>query len=121
MKKLIASTAAILITAGASYAATPSIGAQINGASSGINNNATTVYHGASINDSENSAINSASNTQAGFLNTFAAGQAGSSAEVHAGEVTVSAPLADTSVGGAGTINMSGMFQLMNTTNSIGD
>ena len=125
MKKLIASTAVVLLAAGAAYAndytpAAPTIGAQVGSSSSGIGNNATTVYHGASITDSENSAINSASNTQAGFLNTFAAGQAGSSAEVNTGDLHVSDPLVKTTVGAGGTINMHGMFQLLNTTNSIG-
>ena len=146
MKKLIASAAVVLLAAGAAYAdpaAGPMIGAQITGASSGIGNNATTVYHGASITDSHESAVNSASNTQAGFLNTFVAAQAGEQATANAPEVSVDASLLQATVNApaqsqhnsdnyhnedtkpntpaaGGTVNMSGMFQLLNTTNSIG-
>ncbi|MDE3081010.1 MAG: hypothetical protein KGI94_13350 [Paracoccaceae bacterium] len=128
MKKLIASTTIVLLAAGAAFAdgynnapAAPAIGASIGGNSGGINNNATTVYQGASVSNSENAAVNSASSTQAGFLNTFVSAQAGQSAEVHAGDVSVEAPLLSATVGNGGTVNMSGMFQLMNTTNSIGN
>ncbi|MDE3081009.1 MAG: hypothetical protein KGI94_13345 [Paracoccaceae bacterium] len=146
MKKLFTTTAIVLLAAGAAYAdgynapAVPTIGASVHGDSSGIGNNATTVYQGASVTNSHDSAVNSASNTQAGFLNSFVSAQAGEEATANAGEISVDAPLVQVSVGApsqgqqgdnhgdhnqnasaGGTINMSGMFQLMNTTNSIGN
>lgn len=147
MKKLFATTAIVLLAAGAAYAdgygntpAVPTIGATVHGDSAGIGNNATTVYQGASVTNSHDSAVNSASNTQAGFLNSFVSAQAGEEATANAGEISVEAPLVQVSVGApsqgqqgdthgdhnqnaaaGGTINMSGMFQLMNTTNSIGN
>lgn len=143
MKKLIVTTAIVLLGVGAAAAQTVpmNVGATIHGDSTGIANNATTVYQGASVSESHDSAVNSATGTQAGFLNSFVSAQAGETATANAGEISVEAPLVQVSVGApsqgqqgdnnhgdqgqnaatGGTINMTGMFQLMNTSNSIGN
>jgi hypothetical protein len=120
MKKILTATAILLGTAGFAFAGP--IGAQVNGGSGGIMNNATTVYHGASLSNAGESAVNSASNVQGGFLNNFQVAQAGDHADMSAGAITVSDEVAKISTNeDKSNINMSKMFQLMNTTNSIGD
>jgi hypothetical protein len=120
MKKFLITVAALAFSAGMASANT-TIGATVNSGSGGIMNNATTVYHGASLSSAGESAVNSASNVQGGFLNNFQAAQAGDSANLNAQEIEVSAPVAVIKAKDGGNINMSKMFQLMNTTNSIGD
>jgi hypothetical protein len=124
MRLLLVSAFSAVMAAGVASAGTSSVGATVTGSSSGIGNNSTVVYKGPNMTGAVNSAVNSASIVQAGFLNGAWVAQAGNTAIVHAPSsgsyINILSPVANISTGG-GNINLSGMFQLLNTTNSIGD
>lgn len=124
MKVLLTTVACAALAASGALAATSTTsGATVTGSSSGIGNNNTSVYTGPNMSGSTNSAVNSVSIVQAGMVNGAWVAQAGNTATVNApttgSYLNIQSPVVNLSAGG--TINMSGMFNLLNTTNSIGD
>lgn len=124
MKILLSTTvAAALAASGAVATTSTSAGATVSGASGGIGNNNTSVYTGPNMTGSSNSAVNSVSIVQAGIVNGAFVAQAGNTATVNApgtgSFINIQSPVVNLT--GGGSINMSGMFSLLNSTNSIGD
>ncbi|MDE3081008.1 MAG: hypothetical protein KGI94_13340 [Paracoccaceae bacterium] len=124
MKILLGTAVVLAIAASGAWATTTSsAGATVSGSSTGIGNNNTTVYTGPNMTGSTDSAVNSVSIVQAGMVNGAFVAQAGNTATVNApgngSFINIQSPVV--SLTGGGSINMSGMFSLLNSTNSIGD
>lgn len=116
MLKLLLTGAVVLGSASFAFAAS---------SNNGIGNNVTTTYTGPNLSGAVNSAINSVYIVQAGFLNASWVAQAGSSAAIAAPSTgsyfTIQQPLLSVENTGTGTVNLSEMFKILNTSNSIGN